>query len=146
MKVSMAMPMSILTLGDASLGRSLQDWGDAFVYAMGPDFDFDNAIPSKPHVVLNIICLPPTFTPISNDVALKRRNSEIWSTYNADYARFFTSAAAHKVAAIKSALIGAVQQIPDKIMPLETKATFVAAAERGGARLIAEPRHHPRRA
>lgn len=139
------MPISLLTFGDAEIGRSLQDWGNAFAYAMGAKFDFDKANYGRPDtIVLAIVCLPPELAGIENGVSLKRSRSEFWSTFEADYAAFSSRPAASKISAIATALVGAIQQIPDKRMPAEAKEHFIQATNVAKASLLAQPDRHPR--
>ncbi|WP_150126866.1 hypothetical protein [Sphingomonas panacis] len=132
------MPISLLTFGDAEFGRSLQDWGNEFVYAMGVNFNFDEANygPSET-IVLAIVCLPPEMAGIGNGTSLKRSSSEFWSTFEADYVAFSSRLPANKISAVATALVGAIQQIPEKWMPVEAKDNFTQATRVAAASLLA---------
>ncbi|MEO9131572.1 MAG: hypothetical protein ABI240_10220 [Sphingomonas sp.] len=139
------MPISLLTFGDAEFGRSLHDWGNEFAYAMGADFDFGKANYGRSEtIVLAIVCLPPDMARIGNGTSLKRSSSEFWSTFEADYAVLSSRPAASKISAVATALVGAIQQIPDKRMPAEAKEDFVLATKAAAAILLAQPDRHPR--
>jgi hypothetical protein len=140
-----AMPISLLTLGDAEISRSLQRWGDEFAYAMGAKFDFGRADYGRSEtIVLHIVCLPPAWGGIGSGTALKRSSSEFWSTYKADYAAFSSGSAEEKISAVAAAITGAVQQIPERRMPSEVKEEFRQAAEMAATTLLAQSGRHPR--
>lgn len=139
------MPISLLTFGDAELGRSLHDWVDELAYAMGAYFDFEKANYGKAEtIVLAIICLPPQMARGENGTSFKRGSSEFCSTFEADYVAFSSYSAANKIAAVATAFEGAIQQIPDKRMPAAAKEDFIQATKRGAAALLAQPDRHPR--
>ena len=139
------MPISLLTFGDAEIGRSLQDWGNELAYAMGAYFDFSKANYGRPEtIVLAIVCLPPEMAGIRNGTSLKRSSSEFWSIFEADYSAFSSRPAASKISAVATALVGAIQQIPDKRMPAKAKEDFIQATKAATASLLAQPDRHPR--
>ncbi|MES2043751.1 MAG: hypothetical protein V4475_07725 [Pseudomonadota bacterium] len=139
------MPISLLTFGDAEIGRLLRDWGNEFAYAMGANFDFGKANYGRSEaIVLAIVCLPPEMAGIGNGTNLKRSSSEFWSTFEADYSAFSSRPAASKISAIAAALVGAVRQIPDKQMPAEAREDFIQATKVAAASLLAQPDRYPR--
>src|ERR1700712_2603920 len=123
------MPISLLTFGDAESGRTLQDWGNEFVYTMGANFNFDKADygPTET-IVLAIVCLPPAMAGIGNSTSLRQSSSEFWSTFEADYVAFSSRLPANKISAVATALVSAIQQIPEKRMPVGAKENFTQAA------------------
>lgn len=139
------MAISLLTTGDAKIGRSLQDWGNEFVYAMGRDLDFERAkLRGQFTLVLNLICVPSSLGVIENGTIFKRAAREFWSIFAVDYAIFESRSPVQKIAAIRDALVGAVGQVPESRMPESIKQSFCAAAEAAAVRLAAEPDRHPR--
>jgi hypothetical protein len=134
------MGIVFLATGSPETGRSVNELAQELAYAMGRNFDLGKAAPSKPDaLILNVFAVAPLRGAIPNGTSYKRSRAEFWSAYNIDFEKYVASDARGKLEAMGTALIGAINQVPDSRMTGEQKRHFEAALMNGIGLLLSEP-------
>jgi len=134
------MGISLIASGSPETAHSVNKLAQELTYAMGRSFDFQKAATLKPDtVVLCVFAIAPYLGSISNGTRLKRTRAEFWSSYSIDFEKYVTGDARGKLDALHAALVGAVNQVPDKRMTSEERHRFEAAILDGIALLLSEP-------
>jgi hypothetical protein len=132
--------ITILASGSPEAAESLRNLARELAYAMGRSFDLEKAATKTPYtIVISVLAVAPSRGFMPNGTSFKRGDAEYWSSYNVDFEKYVVGDARGKLGALCAALIGAVNQVPDKRMASEEKREFEAALGDAVALLMSEP-------
>lgn len=134
------MGIIVLATGTPETSDSVRALTDELVYAMGRDFDLTGVkLPKTDTIVLNVFAIAPDRGVIPNGTSHKRSAHEFWSSYNIDFDRYVRGDAADKLQALADGLRGAINQLPENRMAVETKSAFANAVQAAISLLVSEP-------
>lgn len=134
------MGIMVLTFGSPETAENIRDLALELVYAMGRTLDLEQVALGKPDtLVLGLHAVAPFRGVIPNGTQFKRKHGEFWSSYGIDFEGYVTGDARAKLNALRAAMLGAINQVPDDRMSPAQKAEFATAASAGVELLLSEP-------
>src|SRR5262245_18426486 len=109
------MGITILTLGSTETGRSVHELAQELAYALGRSFDLERAASLRAEtIVLAIRAVPSARGTFPNRTSLSRAHAESRSSFSMDVERYAAGDARTKLESFGAALIGAINQVPEK--------------------------------